>query len=268
MATTVGSQHTVGPFPTLISMAEPSAANDAAQRYAAIENSYSKEDWATVLIEGEVLLRELEAEGLAPFLPLRMRLQLLLGHTHLYGYDAKEKAADLYGIVAHESNEPALARIAEQGLKQCAIPAAPEPAAVTTTPLEAPTAGGTPAVASGTTAAAPWLEATAVARSAEAAASAPDASTMPAMPSTATTGTAPAAPTPIEPEIPAEISAAPWTEESLIPDVVEEPELIELHQADPSLADEVVVAWKDRPSIPVDAEDEDLLSGLLLVRIS
>ncbi len=255
-------------------MAEPSAANDAAQRYAAIENSYSKEDWATVLKEGDVLLQELDAEGLESFQPLRMRLQLLLGHTHLYGYDAKEKAAGLYGTVASESSEPALARIAEQGLKQCVVPEAPEPEVVATSPLDAPVTGGSPFVASSKTAAAPWLEATAAAKSV-AASSAPGASTLQAMPFTGTIGSAPAAPTPGQPEVsgePAETegvgSAAPWAEESLIPDIVEEPELIELHQADPSLADEVVVAWKDRPGNAVDAGDEDLLSGLLLVKIS
>ncbi len=255
-------------------MAEPSAANDAAQRYAAIENSYSKEDWPTVLKEGDVLLQELEAEGLESFQPLRMRLQLLLGHTHLYGYDAKEKAASLYGLVASESSETALARIAEQGLKQCAVPAAPEPEVVATSPLEAPATGGSTAAASSTTAAAPWLEATAAAKSV-AAASPPAASSLPAMPFTGPIGSAPADPTSSQPEIAGEPadseavgSAAPWAEESLIPDIVEEPELIELHQADPSLADEVVVAWKDRTGNAVEASDEDLLSGLLLVKIS
>ncbi len=243
-------------------MAEPSAANDAAQRYAAIENSYSKEDWPTVLKEGDVLLQELEAEGLESFQPLRMRLQLLLGHTHLYGYDAKEKAASLYGLVASESSEAALARIAEQGLKQCAVPAAPEPEVVATSPLEAPATGGSAAAASSTTAAAPWLEATVAAKSV-AAASPAAASSLPAMPFTGPIGSAPAEPTSSQPEI----SAAPWAEESLIPDIVEEPELIELHQADPSLADEVVVAWQDRPGNVVEVSDEDLLSGLLLVKI-
>ena len=39
-------------------MAETSA-NDAAQRYAVIEQAYSREKWATVLADGEELLQEL-----------------------------------------------------------------------------------------------------------------------------------------------------------------------------------------------------------------
>jgi hypothetical protein len=55
----------------------------------------------------------------------------------------------------------------------------------------------------------------------------------------------------------------------LIPDVVEEPELIELHQADPSLAEDVELAWQEPVSATAsqDKADEDLLRGLMLVSI-
>jgi hypothetical protein len=54
-------------------------------------------------------------------------------------------------------------------------------------------------------------------------------------------------------------AAMPWLESTgvapLIPDVVDEPELIELHQSDPALAEELVLQ----------VEDADLLRGLLRV---
>ena len=51
--------------------------------------------------------------------------------------------------------------------------------------------------------------------------------------------------------------------------MVEEPELIELHQADPSVAEDVELYWKE-PVPTATAEeiaDEDLLRGLMLVQI-
>ena len=94
--------------------------------------------------------------------------------------------------------------------------------------------------------------------------------------STAQTAAA-AAPWITEAPIPQGESPLPEVE-SLIPDVVEEPELIEVHQADPSLAEDVEVAWKEpTPATgtetvslakePLAEEDEELRSGLLLVRL-
>jgi hypothetical protein len=65
----------------------------------------------------------------------------------------------------------------------------------------------------------------------------------------------------------------PWLESGsapapLIPEVVEEPELIEVHQADPRLAEnlDVVVREAERESA-TSGEDADLLAGLLRVVI-
>jgi hypothetical protein len=263
----------------MMSMAEPAAANDAAQRYAAIEKAYSKEDWATVLKQGEVLLQELEADGLEQFQGLRMRLQLLLGHTQLYGFGAKEKASSLYGIVAKDSSEQALARIAEQGLKQCTVTAAEEPQ-VAATPTEPTASTASPAVGPSQSAAAPWLEATTATKTDKASSQEGAGPTIPALPFSGTVDNVPSTAAAITVEtssipLPLEAAAAagesagpptPWGEASLIPEIVEEPELIELHQADPSLAEEVEVTWKDKRR-SVEGDDQDLLSGLLLVRI-
>jgi hypothetical protein len=250
-------------------MAETSA-NDAAQRYAVIEQAYSREKWATVLADGAELLQQLQPSDNPQLTGLKLRLQLLLGHTQLYGYGDKATAAGYYGTVAEQSGEAALTRIAEQGLKQCAI----DEAGATPTPGSAVADIGTPgpeflvagAAGSAFTAqavtgpAAPWLT-TAPATNAQAAAAAP-ATAADLEPETAGEE-APAG-------SPAPTPAAPWAEPSLIPEVVEEPELIELHQADPALADDVELSWQESTpatAAPVDKEDEELLSGLMLVRV-
>lgn len=278
--------------------------NDAAQRYAVIEQAYSKEDWAMVLRDGGELLQEIKQSGSPQFLGLRMRLQLLLGHTHLYGFADKRAAAEFYAAVASQSKEASLAKIAQQGLKQCNVsaPAAAEPqpetqtsptpeatrgqpaAATATSPLTtspkaaspftgpAPATPDTPATAKAASPAAPWLTAMT-----------PGSTPTPEATTTATpapfmgeAGATPASETPLaEGKVKGGEPATPWSEESLIPEVVEEPELIELHQADPALAEELeltLTLQEPDPAqtspAPVDAkEDEELLRGLLLVRV-
>ncbi|MEA5390242.1 hypothetical protein VB738_03100 [Cyanobium gracile UHCC 0139] len=245
-------------------MAETSA-NDAAQRYAVIEQAYSREKWATVLGDGEALLKQLRPSDNPQLTGLKLRLQLLLGHTQLYGYGDKAAAAGYYGSVAELSSEAALTRIAEQGLKQCAIDAAAagptmgDAAAKTMAPAPGFLSEGaaSPAFPGPVTAqsvagpAAPWLTTTS-------AAAAPAGDLEPAPSKDGPSATSSAAP------------AAPWSEPSLIPEVVEEPELIELHQADPALADDVELSWQESTrtaAAPMDKEDEELLSGLMLVRV-
>lgn len=248
-------------------MAETSA-NDAAQRYAVIEQAYSREKWATVLGDGGELLEELRPSDNPQLTGLKLRLQLLLGHTQLYGYGDKAAAAVYYGTVAEQSSEAALTRIAEQGLKQCAIDEAAAPTAgaavagnVATAPdfLAEGAAGPAASSPAVTAPAAPWLTTAAAAAAAVAAATPAPAADL--EPATAEEGPI-AAPTPAP--------AAPWSQPSLIPEVVEEPELIELHQADPALADDVELSWQEpapTPTAPVNKEDEELLSGLMLVRV-
>jgi hypothetical protein len=76
----------------------------------------------------------------------------------------------------------------------------------------------------------------------------------------------PLAPMEVTPE---QAPAMPWLEASgagpLIPEVVEEPELIELHQADPDRAEEVEVKVRATGEAVGDREDQDLRRGLLRV---
>jgi hypothetical protein len=233
-------------------MAE-TAANEAAQSYAVIEQAYSKENWATVLQDGEELLRRLRQSDNAQLMGLQMRLQLLLGHTQLYGYANKAEAAGFYAAVAEQSSEAALTRIAKQGLKQCAIEEAPteQAPAKAVAKAVAPTSGSlSPAT--------PWLTVTA-ATALSAATAATAVTPAPIQQAESQPLEEPAASTP----------ASPWSEPSLVPEVVEEPELIELHQSDPFLAEDVELDWKEpTPAKPsLDKADEDLISGLMLVRI-
>ena len=118
------------------------------QRYEAIERVYSKRQWDDVAHLSEELLLELPNE---PADPLRQRLQLLLGHTYLYGYEDRATATGFYSRVLAATQEPVLRDIAAQGLEHCANQATP-PA----TTLEVGS-GQTPTAAS-TGSAMPWLE--------------------------------------------------------------------------------------------------------------
>jgi hypothetical protein len=118
------------------------------QRYEAIERVYSKRQWDDVARLSEELLLELPNE---PADPLRQRLQLLLAHTYLYGYQDRAIATGFYSRVRAATQEPVLRDIADQGLEQCSSqPAPPAPT------LEVGS-GQTP-IATSTSSAMPWLE--------------------------------------------------------------------------------------------------------------
>ena len=95
--------------------------NSLQQRYEAIERVYSERQWDDVARLSEELLLELPNE---PADPLRQRLQLLLGHTYLYGYQDRATATGFYSRVRAATQEPVLRDIADQGLEQCASQAA------------------------------------------------------------------------------------------------------------------------------------------------
>ena len=130
------------------------------QRYATIERLYSEREWPQVEALSETLLGELPAD---PADPVRLRLQLLLGHTRLYGMGAVADARGHYQTVLENCNETTLREIAEQGLQQCtqveegkALPSPAEPAATVgeIAAAAAAAAGG----AAGGAAAMPWME--------------------------------------------------------------------------------------------------------------
>lgn len=242
-------------------MADFPLPDDTAQRYAELEKAYVEEHWSTVLTNGQTLLDAIEtsddpqAEGLAN------RVRVLLGHTHLYGLAEPEVAEDYYRSVLGSRAEPELRRIAAEGLQQCLRPrthrAQPAQAADAGTASDAsitPPAGA-PLNAS----ADPFLAA--VLASGAATTAAPGTATVPATPWLA--------------DLPQDLVApAPAGALELIPslevEVVEEPELVEVAQADPNLAEELelelsrirdrraAAAAAAKPASPEDLEQEDL----------
>jgi hypothetical protein len=167
------------------------------QRYEAIERVYSERQWDDVARLSEELLLELPNE---PSDPLRQRLQLLLGHTYLYGYEDRATATGFYSRVRAATQEPVLRDIADQGLEHCASQAAPPATTLEVGSGQAFPFGNTP-VAVGTAissagSAMPWMEQL------------------------------------------GGIEAAP----NLVVEVVDEPELIEVAQADAATAQELEVA--------------------------
>lgn len=218
--------------------------SDALQeRYAAIEREYSQGQWQQVLSNSAALLAELPNQ---PDHPLRIRLSLLQGHTLLYGIGQVAEAAAIYQQVLDSQPEPVLQNIAAQELERCRslleaalpnsettdTPAAPEPVGASF-PFTAEPVGV--AVTQQHAAAMPWLDALGGVD--------PAASLEPAA-----AGQPPwMQAQPLEPKAPEPVAA----------DVIDEPEQIEVHQADPARAEVVDLAMEPiDASNPGDAEPE------------
>ena len=229
------------------------------QRYEAIERVYSERQWDDVARLSEALLLELPDDASHP---LRQRLQLLLGHTYLYGYQDAATATGFYNRVRAATSEAVLRDIADQGLEQCANQAAgntPTTGSGPTTAESSAAAGGqafpfssTPvAVGAGATDAVPampWMT---------------QRDEIPVAAAEAQTPGAPSDPTP---------GLAVGSEPELVVEVVEEPELIDVAQADPARAEELEVAIRSEsthePAGSFSPEEiADLSKGLLRVVI-
>jgi len=195
-------------------MAEFAEVGDPTQLYMAIEKAYCEDRWPDVLEQGQKLLSRLPVDDLG----LRQRLQLLLAHTHLYGYGNRESAGEFYRAVQESQAESSLRQIAAQGLQQCEVAPSPEP----TTPY--PDWAG-PVI--------PWEE-----------------------PSTQTAAT------------PALPQSGATEREPLIPELIDEAELLEVHQADPALAEEFEIR-ETRPTAEIEGpkEDAELVKSLLKVEL-
>jgi hypothetical protein len=235
-------------------MAESAAAGDPTQLYTAIEKAYCEDRWSDVLEQGERLLARLPGDDLG----LRQRLELLMAHTYLYGFGDRAAAAGLYRSVERSQAESALRQIAAQGLQQCDVPMQPQADALPRPAEAEPLLEET----------GPSLHEAALALSqaelGQTTAADPAPAEVPAMPWLDTQ--------PAGQPAPATGAANPTAavEPALIPEVIEEPELIEVHQADPNLAEELELKepspqrtsdWRE------DDEDPELRKGLLRVEI-
>ena len=83
---------------------------------AGIERLYSRGAWSEALQAGEALQAQLR---LGAANPLRLRLELLIGHTLLYGLGERSAAESHYQKVQTHSGDPVLLAIAAQGLQRC-----------------------------------------------------------------------------------------------------------------------------------------------------
>ena len=268
--------------------------NTFPQRYGQIEEAYRQQEWSTVMEQGKTLLTDLETQPEAGA-GMKPRLQLLMAHALLYGFSDTMMAEDLYTRVAADASEAALQPMAEEGISNCrAIRAqrrenearaqaedaqrrkAEQEALLTSKPSGNGSRPATP-VPGGVSPdpVMPWLT------KAEGAGVAATASTQSAA-NSALVGQ----------------ERAP-VGETLIPEIVDEPELMELHQAERSLAEEVDLMVRDRlgvglaelgdrnrhsiesvalaeqteqaeeaAKVPAQPEDEDLMAGLLRVVLS
>jgi hypothetical protein len=92
------------------------------QAYAAVEQAYAGGDFATALDAAEALLPELTADRDDQ---LQQRLQLLIGHIHLYGLQQPNQAAAAYRAVLEHCQEPSYRASAEAGLRDAAATGQP-----------------------------------------------------------------------------------------------------------------------------------------------
>lgn len=194
------------------------------ERYQTIERIYSERQWDDVARLSEALLLDLPDTDVHP---LRQRLQLLLGHTYLYGYQDATTATGFYSRVRATTSEGVLREIADQGVAQCALQVkeqTPTPSSSTSTGESLELSGGQafpfsakpiPEGARATSAmpAMPWMD------------QLDDQSTAIAVAQTAVPSDDPA------------VGRTIGSETALVVEVIEEPELIELAQADADPAD-------------------------------
>lgn len=84
------------------------------EAYVAVERAYGQGDFATALQLAEALQPQIPAGR--PDL-LDQRLDLLLGHIHLYGLNQPTRAATAYAAVLERCAEPSYRELASQGLE-------------------------------------------------------------------------------------------------------------------------------------------------------
>ena len=219
------------------------------ERYAALERDYSNGQWQAVLTASETLLQELLT---TPSVPLRCRVDLLIGHTWRYGLGEPAAAAESYARVLASEPEAVVRAIAEQEWQQCQALLAAATATATAGATAGDGGGATAAATAATTAGAamPWLEALG--------------------------GVGPAtAQAPVEP---AHLAMAPFQRpmaaaSSTTVEVIDEPEQIAVHLADPRLTTMLDLVVQpdpdsDQPSAFSPEDEAELRKGLLRVVLS
>jgi hypothetical protein len=200
------------------------------QRYGQIEEAYRQQEWSIVMDQGQTLLADLENQPEAGA-GLKPRLQLLMAHALLYGFNDTLMAEDLYTRVAGDSSESDLQPVAEAGIHNCRANRAQRRENEARAQAEA-----------------------AQRRKAEqeelTSATANRDQSQPASP---VPGAGAGSPGPVMPWLTqtaadSALVSQDWAPlgETLIPEIVDEPELLELHQTGSSLAEEVDLMVRER----------------------
>ena len=124
------------------------------EAYVAVERAYGQGDFATALQLAVALRPQVQAGR--PDL-LDQRLQLLLGHIHLYGLNQPGPAATAYAAVLESCNEPAYRDLASQGLDLSRQQLAATPGGAPETAGATPWAPAAPGTAAGDLAGTPGV---------------------------------------------------------------------------------------------------------------
>jgi hypothetical protein len=253
------------------------------QRYGQIEEAYRQQEWSIVMDQGQTLLADLEKQPEAGA-GLKPRLQLLMAHALLYGFNDTLMAEDLYTRVAGESSESDLQPVAEAGILNCRANRAQRRESEARTQAEA-------------------AQRRKAEQEALLSATANQNQSQPASPGPGAGRPGPVMPWLTQTAAESALVSQDWAPlgETLIPEIVDEPELLELHQSESSLAEEVDLMVRERlgvglaelgdpnrhsiesvalaeqaeqaqetDRVPAQAEDEDedLMAGLLRVVLS
>jgi hypothetical protein len=200
------------------------------QRYGQIEEAYRQQEWSIVMDQGQTLLADLEKQPEAGA-GLKPRLQLLMAHALLYGFNDTLMAEDLYTRVAGDSSESDLQPVAEAGIHNCRANRAQRRENEARAQAEA-----------------------AQHRKAEQeeliSATANQNQSQPASP---VPGAGAGSPGPVMPWLTqtaadSALVSQDWAPlgETLIPEIVDEPELLELHQTGSSIAEDVDLMVRER----------------------
>lgn len=118
-------------------MAQSPLANDPGERYAELERAYTEARWPDVLEQGGQLLADLDTDPDPVSADLANRANLLLGHAHLYGLRDPAAALPHYQAVLAGPADPDLRRIVEEALPYCQSAGSEERSSPAASPVEA-----------------------------------------------------------------------------------------------------------------------------------
>jgi hypothetical protein len=178
------------------------------EAFADIERLYSRGDWSEALDLGQALLANLQVGASNS---LRLRLELLIGHTLVYGFGKQAEAEQHYRVVQQHSGDSVLLAIASQGLQLCSGFAADPPVE----PLQL-AAGQASGIAMGGEQIGPWSSGFPPqdGRGAGSAAASDSPAVFPPLPSALPSALEPADPSPLSSALEPGSHAKPWLQQT------------------------------------------------------